>query len=49
MEEQLRNTEPQPLIFDAQLQALQARLQTLHDNKLLDEDLVLGPEDTIAD
>ena len=49
MEEQLRNAKPQPLISDAQLEALQARLQTLHRNKLLDQDLVWGIEDTIAD
>lgn len=49
MEAQWHNAEPQPLISDAQLEALQERLQTLHRNKLLDQDFVWGIEDTIAD
>ena len=48
MEEQLR-TGPHPAVSDAQLGALQARLQTLHRSKLLEEDLLMSLEDTIAD
>jgi hypothetical protein len=52
MEKRLQEAKPQPAseaITEGQLEALQARLQSLHEAKLLSEDDLGRLEDTIAD
>ena len=52
MEKRLQEAKPRPAteaITEGQLEALQARLQTLHESKLLSEDDLCRLEDTIAD
>ena len=52
MEKRLQEAKPQPAseaITEGQLEALQARLQSLHEAKLLSEDDLCKLEDTVAD
>ena len=47
--EQLTPRSPAAAVSEAQLEALQTRLQSLHEAELLDDDLMFALEDVVAD